>query len=709
MFILLLIRGVYYPIIIANKTRGTVKFLSCIICLLVSCKQFSTTKHVLIDQQTLFDKLIAEAPEGKVPYPFSELIAYLSRYGKPLAVLLPLGRSLQSKAGYPNPFRDPRRLVTFVAGNDNQLSEFDLQSRLFLAYVDSAKQIEVISLSPGATKFDFQLVENYGNETKIISPEQSLCHACHRNAGPIFTPFPWEETNANLLNAQLIADHYLSGKIDGIDIIQEGADFFRFDQIIRDANQIMIDNRSWHSCATTSNPISCRKNLLQNTLAIVSGLANQVKANVTIQDFGSFLPDRNLFNLMGRELHDYRLTSDQQRLTELIADKEGKVLPSDPRLASEARKKIIIQYATVLLNNGLVTFTLEQRLMVRKFTDKQRTILDKFNNEQQTILKQALRQMLQHVHSKDLHLLKDSSLDPKRKFRQVESVEMNLFGHKFGRILSGNETVFNALQQHLTSNKLKTTITSVDLLITEKGIQRIVKRGGRQSGFFIDTEKSLGSCQNNRHCQLTGVPFFEGVPTATLVWQTPESSTTSTLTVDAGDGHHYLEFKCWSFRNQHYSCSIFDRDKVAQAINKMDDRFFDSSNFNEVAIIKQLLANLGYQLSTTSWKISLTDKFIDHDHSQLSNQESLHLLPAGQVMLKYCATCHADEVTPAPFLSASTIKDFCDDFNHYRQLIHTRVGDDTMPPPNSPQRQSFTDNDKKKLLEATKRGLEICR
>ena len=78
-------------------------------------------------------------------------------------------------------------------------------------------------------------------------------------------------------------------------------------------------------------------------------------------------------------------------------------------------------------------------------------------------------------------------------------------------------------------------------------------------------------------------------------------------------------------------------------------------------------------------------------------------------MLKHCATCHADQVTPAPFLSASTIKDFCDDFNHYRQLIQTRVDDDTMPPPNSRQRQSFTDDDKKKLLEATQKGLEICR
>lgn len=685
------------------------KFLFCIVCLLVSCKQFSTTKHILIDQQTLFDKLIAEAPEGKVPYPFSELLAYLSRYGQPLAVLLPLGRSLQSKAGYPQPFRDPRRLVTFIADNNNQLSEFDLQSRLFLAYVDGAQQIEVLSLSPGATKFDFQLVENYGNETKIISPQQSLCHACHRNAGPIFTPFPWEETNANLINAQLIADHYPSGKIDGLEIIQEGGEIFRFDQLIRDANQLMIDNRIWRNCATTSNPIGCRKNLLQNTLAIVSGLANQVKATVTVQDFGSFLPDRNLFNLMGSELHDYRLTAEQDKLAQLIADKEGKVLPTDLKLASEARQKIIIQYVTVLLNNGRVNFTLEQLLMIRKFTDQQRMILNGLNDKQQTILKQTMRQMLQHIHNKDLHLLKDSLLDPKRKFRQLESLKINRFTHKFGRILLGNETVLNALQQQLTNNKLKTTITGVNLLITESGIKRITKITNQQSSFFVELGKSSDGCQNNRHCQLTGVPFFVGAPPATLVWQTAESSLTSKLIVDAGDGHPRLEFNCWTFRAQHYSCSIFDRDKASQAINKIDDRFFASQNFDEVAIIKQLLANLGYQLSTTPWKISLTAKFIDHDHSQLSNQDSLRLLPAGQIMLKHCATCHADQVTPAPFLSASTIKDFCDDFNHYRQLIQTRVDDDTMPPPNSRQRQSFTDDDKKKLLEATQKGLEICR
>ena len=693
------------------------KFLSCIICLLVSCKQFSTTKHVLIDQQTLFDKLISEAPEGKVPYPFSELIAYLSRYGKPLAVLVPLGRSLQRKAGYPHPFRDPRRLVTFnIVDNSKQLTEFNLRNLLYLAYVEGDKQIEVISLLPGATKFDFQLVENYGNETKIVTPEQSLCHACHQNAGPIFTPLPWGETNFNIANAYLIADHYPSGKIDGIDIHQEDATFFIFDQIVREANSLVVDNRTWQGCAAVSNPVSCRRNLLQNTLAEVRGLANQVEVNVTIEDFGSFLNDLALLNMISfndginDKWQDYQLTNEQYQLAELIASKEGKTTLIDP--SSTAQLTIVIKYALALLYNkkSTIDLALEHRLMIDKFTDNQRTILNNLDNKQQALLRKSLRQILQHLHSKDLHLLKDSELDPQKRIRQETSVVMTSFSHKFRRLLTRNKTIIDALYPLLTDNKLKTPITGVNLLITKKGIAQVSKIGGPESGFFLDIEQSVsGSCRNDRHCQLKGVRFFEDAPPATMVWQASASSTISKLTVDAGDNHHYLQFKCWNSHARHYSCSIFDRDKVAQALKKIDDHLLTSPNFDELAIIKQLLANLGYQLPATAWKIPLTTNLIDHDHSQLNDQDGLQLSPTGQVMLKHCASCHANEATPAPFLRASNLKDFCGDFEYYRQLIHLRVADDSMPPPNSPQRQSFTDNDRSSLLEATKKGLEICR
>ena len=687
------------------------KLLLLVIYLFAGCKQVATTKHALVGRQTLFDKIIAEAPDGKVPYPFAELISYLSRYGKPLAVLVPLGRSLQNKGGYPHPFRDPRRIVTFIADINSQLTEFDLQSRLFLAYVEEAKQIEVISLLPGATEFDFQLVENYGKETITITPEQSLCHTCHQHAGPIFTPFPWAESNFNPFNNKLIADYYPNGKIDDLDIVGDRAPFFQFDQIIRDADQLMMDNRIWRSCATTSDPISCRRNLLQNTLSSVSGLANKSEVNVTIDILGnSFLKDRSLFEMIGvgDNLQDYQLTSDQHQLIELIANKHSKITANDPRLTNEARQKIIIEYATILLNNSVsnADLTLEQRLIIKTFRDEQRTILNNLDENQRAILIKTMRQVLQHIHSKDLHLLKDSGLDPKKAMPRRQSVKTR-FGYKFRRLLLQNSTIINALHQQLAINKAQTTFIGANLLITSKGIERIININSLQVGFPIDlTNISRSDCQNENYCQLEGVPFFDDEPPVTIVWQRSPSSTTSKLTID---GPHRLEFKCWNPSAHHYSCSIFDRDKLVQALNKIDTNLLGSPIFDEVAIIKQLLANLGFQLETTAWKIALTDDFIDHHHSHLDDQDGLQLSPAGQVMLKHCASCHSNEATPAPFLRASNLEDFCGDFDYYRQLIHTRVTDDSMPPINSPQRQTFTDDDKKNLLEATSKGLAICR
>ncbi len=55
------------------------------------------------EKKTLFDQLIALAPDKKVPYPFAELLAYLGQYGEPVAVLMPLGLSQLRQAGYPRP------------------------------------------------------------------------------------------------------------------------------------------------------------------------------------------------------------------------------------------------------------------------------------------------------------------------------------------------------------------------------------------------------------------------------------------------------------------------------------------------------------------------------------------------------------------------------------------------------------------------------
>ena len=179
--------------------RARFCLLFCLAFLFSACKIkfFSPSEGRALrstDGGTLFDHLIALAPEGKVPLPFSALVAYLAQYGKPYGVLIPLGRSQQRKAGYPNPFADPRRIVGFGfppatartqgfyldATQDLYLSLFknlqlpttaffNIDARLFLAYTKKTCQIEVLSLLPHSTQFDFQL----GSMSAL-----STSHAC---------------------------------------------------------------------------------------------------------------------------------------------------------------------------------------------------------------------------------------------------------------------------------------------------------------------------------------------------------------------------------------------------------------------------------------------------------------------------------------------------------------------------------------------------
>ena len=204
------------------------KFSCFFLMLLSSCKPFATVKNI-DKHETLFDKLMARAPHQKVPYPFTELLSYLGQYGKPVGVLVPLGRSLQRHAAS---FADPRRIVGFAAleplenspaaMSEESIAEFDLSGRLFLGYVENTKQIEVMSLLPGQEVFDFQTVENYGMpEMQVQSHSLAMCRSCHQHGGPIFTPFSWEETNFAHTIALLIKRHHPLGHVDTIPIAME--------------------------------------------------------------------------------------------------------------------------------------------------------------------------------------------------------------------------------------------------------------------------------------------------------------------------------------------------------------------------------------------------------------------------------------------------------------------------------------------------------
>lgn len=263
--------------------------------------------------QTLFDQLIALAPHQQVPYPFAELLTYLARYGQPVAVLVPLGHSQLRQAAYPEPFKDPRRIVGFaepdVSKADTQklyldlfqklglpqlkVGEFTIDSRLFLAYTQKTQQIEVMSLMPSGVAFDYQVVKNYGagGDPFIARADEKQCRSCHQHDAPLTQTGLGSGSNVTPVIARLIAQHHPTGVLDGIPIMlskkeaeeqeeNDTADIVsrlfvmammavmsfedRFKHFREQAITVLNDNQLWHDgCLKPADNMTCRKLLLQ--------------------------------------------------------------------------------------------------------------------------------------------------------------------------------------------------------------------------------------------------------------------------------------------------------------------------------------------------------------------------------------------------------------------------------------------------------------
>lgn len=160
---------------------------------------------------SLFDRLFLKNTRGNreyvIPFPFDALIANLEKRvdnSKRSSVphgLIPIGRSLQREAAAPNYFQHPRSVITVVGEPITVLGQNApvMNYRLFIAYQEKAKQLEIISYNELAGRFEFQIVENYQSNAipSVTQASRTLCLSCHQNAGPIFAASPWSESNFN--------------------------------------------------------------------------------------------------------------------------------------------------------------------------------------------------------------------------------------------------------------------------------------------------------------------------------------------------------------------------------------------------------------------------------------------------------------------------------------------------------------------------------
>lgn len=199
--------------------------------------------------RSLFDHVIAQ--NDGLPYPFPRLIKMLQEQHPngepPVTLLIPNGRSLL-KGQADN--HHPR--VVLATDFDGKNTPVGLgkatRGQLYIALVENANELEVLSYNEAAGRFEYQLVQNYCAECvpRIVYARRQICLTCHQGSTPIFSVRPWSETNGQPEVARAIAA--ARGKDDpyeGVALQQPLAQSERFDQLTDVGNFLLVSQRLW--------------------------------------------------------------------------------------------------------------------------------------------------------------------------------------------------------------------------------------------------------------------------------------------------------------------------------------------------------------------------------------------------------------------------------------------------------------------------------
>jgi hypothetical protein len=226
--------------------------------------------------RSLFDHLFTDVVDGRpvyaVPFPFDALLERLNERsaGNVRAVLIPLGRSLQRGAAYPDFFESPRAVAAIVGNGPASDASAPLENRLFVGYQERSAVIEVISYNETAGRFEFQIVSNYraDSEPDVRYAARSTCLPCHQSHGPIFSRPLWDETNANAeVGARLAAVQQTFFGVPariGVDVPDA------FDTATDRANRLSVWQKIWiDGCGRGAAGVDCRADLLAATLRYV--------------------------------------------------------------------------------------------------------------------------------------------------------------------------------------------------------------------------------------------------------------------------------------------------------------------------------------------------------------------------------------------------------------------------------------------------------
>lgn len=722
------------------------KFVELCVLILIStsCKKFSPLAEVKSEKQraTLFDNLIAQAPDGKVPYPFSKLVSHLSQYGKPVGILLPLGRSLQRKAGYPDPFKDPRRLVAFdpLPNLSGGLVEFDLEGRLFLGYVKQAKAIEVISLLPDRSEFDFQIISNYQADktARIEYPDaEKQCKSCHQHGGPIFTPRPWEETNLAIIIRKLLQYSHSKEQIDGINIQQLSSESIIFDNLVRHGSELALNQNRWNNPCLQMTKVACRAQLFKSAVAnSLSGVLGWTRMN---RDFHSqtILPKlRPLYThsifIIDRAHHQYLFSrtnlvgyQPSAEAVELFKQLSVKMADADLITSEELQRKSPLELSDmirelILEPDGESPPFSKAELVVAEFFVALAFVTTKplrlgrlpsinISPQQKHIAVTELKKMLTYTHAHDSHL--GTELDPQKKRGRYEDIstynnftrttyrtrhilyKAMLIDSNRHRLTPDYKVLFDKLGVEVkTKYNSKTILFTTDLppdvagglpsnLEIEKKISDCKTQGKHELRCNFSTDDLNG---NTKSSSLKSFKFaFVGSseipavkPGISRLKLVTKSG--STYEVDLRcDLVHFNEVE----GDVKYGCFEFDIWKLFEAIDalaKDTDSFFHSPSLPQpVVVIKDILSQMGYNLQTQAEKIDWLKAINAHDASQEIYKPETFF---GKKLVSYCGDCHALEFFVAPFLYAQTQAQLCDNVRYYKDQMLVQIEDELMPP-----------------------------
>jgi hypothetical protein len=257
---------------------------------------------------SLFD--IFASREG-LPASFEKLRYALAKWNSDQdtsqsSLLVPAGRSLQKPlSATPNPFEFPRVIFSlgqFESRGESEIKEgradgLSMANKMFVAYHELRKQLEVISWNPGQGRYEFQVVKNYspGLKPEIYYAHRALCMSCHVQGTPIFPAIPWDETNANDGMAALIrkartlagdpANVYQGARIEDQSDDSERKFPSRHEAAQAFENSVLLSEwtlrsqQVWRdSCATAPDKLACRKKIVE--LALLQGLSGTMPSDM---------------------------------------------------------------------------------------------------------------------------------------------------------------------------------------------------------------------------------------------------------------------------------------------------------------------------------------------------------------------------------------------------------------------------------------------